>query len=58
MDMSGNGEFWGIIFTTGICHTAKGTPDIYYNGSAITDLSNKWALTLSLVSNTWRETRP
>jgi hypothetical protein len=76
IDMSGNGEFWGIVYTTGICDTAhgtpsvhgmmvcasdltmKGTPDIYYNDSVITNLSNKWTLTVSLVVNTWREIRP
>lgn len=76
IDMSGNGEFWGVIYTTGICDTAhgtpsvhgmmvcasdltmKGTPDIYYNDSVITKLSNKWTLTVSLVVNTWREIRP
>ena len=76
IDMSGNGEFWGIIYTSGICDTAhgtpsvhgmmvcasdltmKGTPDIYYNDSVITNLSNRWTLTVSLVPNTWREIKP
>jgi hypothetical protein len=76
IDMSGNGEFWGVIYTTGICDTAhgtpsvhgmmvcasdltmKGTPDIYYNDSVITTLSNMWTLTVSLVVNTWREIKP
>jgi hypothetical protein len=35
--------------------TMQGTPDVYYNDSVITALSNKWTLTVSLVPNTWRE---
>jgi hypothetical protein len=36
----------------------KGAPDIYCNDSVITDLSNKWTITVSLVVNSWREIKP
>jgi hypothetical protein len=29
IDMSGNGEFWGVVYTTGICDTAHGTPSVH-----------------------------
>jgi hypothetical protein len=36
----------------------KGTPNVYYNDSAIAKLANKWTLAVQIVANTWREISP
>jgi hypothetical protein len=36
----------------------KGTPNVYYNDSAIMKLANRWTLAVRVVSNTWREISP
>jgi len=38
-DMSGNGTFWGVLYTQGICDTAHGTPSVHgmlWSGSDLT----------------------
>jgi len=75
-NMSGSGNFYGVIYVEGTCDTAhgspavhgmlgcntnmtmQGTPDVYYNDTIISKLTDKWTLTVSLVPNTWREIHP
>ena len=44
-----------------ICQSSddmRGTPNLYYNDSAIMKLRNVWTLAVQVVSNTWREISP
>lgn len=36
----------------------RGTPNLYYNDSAIVKLKNVWTLAVQVVANTWREISP
>ena len=36
----------------------RGTPNVYYNDSAIVKLKDRWTLAVQVVTNTWREISP